>query len=111
MLLAPKELAKKWHLSEQARVALRTSTIGGQWSQARLHKHGYATDNWCQYCRDCPGTVHHRLWVCPLLQQETEAAVDAGIIQAARASPHNGLLFTRGLMPRGALPAVPPPAT
>eukprot|EP00959_Pyramimonas_sp_CCMP1952_P067496 1408953-Pyramimonas_sp.AAC.1 len=59
---------------------------------------------------DCPGTVHHRLWSCPLLQQEGEAAVDADTIQADRASPHNDLLFTRGLMPRDALPAIPPPA-
>eukprot|EP00959_Pyramimonas_sp_CCMP1952_P081187 1696028-Pyramimonas_sp.AAC.1 len=84
MLLAPKEPAKKWNLSEQARAALRTSIIGGQWTQARLHKHGYATDDICQYCMECPGTAHHRLWRCPLLRQEREAAVDADIIQAAQ---------------------------
>ena len=96
-------------MSEQARAALRTTIIGGQWSQARLHKYGYATDEVCQHCRDCPGTLHHRLWCCPLLRQEREAAVDGEIIQAARASPTNDLLFTRALMPRDALPVIPSP--
>eukprot|EP00959_Pyramimonas_sp_CCMP1952_P366537 7676761-Pyramimonas_sp.AAC.1 len=80
---APRKLANKWDPSEQARAALRHAIIGGQWSQAKLKQYessGYAT---CQRCLDCPGTLHHRLWPGPLLQQKRGAAVSADIIQAA----------------------------
>eukprot|EP00959_Pyramimonas_sp_CCMP1952_P289207 6048623-Pyramimonas_sp.AAC.1 len=110
LLLAPKQLAKKWHIGDQSRAALRSTIIGGQWSQARLNQYGYASDGVCQYCLDCPGTLHHRLWCCPMLQQEREEAVDSEVIQAARAAPQSDLMFTRALMPRDALPRISAPS-
>eukprot|EP00959_Pyramimonas_sp_CCMP1952_P111232 2327028-Pyramimonas_sp.AAC.1 len=36
------------------------------------------------------GTLHHRLWFCPSLEEERSRAADAGITEEARAaSPHD----------------------
>ena len=43
---------------------LRSTVIGGQWPQARLHQAGLSTTAACQVC-GAHGTLGHRLYDCP----------------------------------------------
>eukprot|EP00959_Pyramimonas_sp_CCMP1952_P119903 2507058-Pyramimonas_sp.AAC.1 len=55
------------------------------------------------------GTLHHRLWFCPRLEEARTRAVDPDIVEEARRADPADLFFTRGLLPRDCLPVVPPP--
>eukprot|EP00959_Pyramimonas_sp_CCMP1952_P417613 8749544-Pyramimonas_sp.AAC.1 len=115
-------------MSLRAQAALRSTVIGGQWTQWRLFQHGYTNHGCCLQrmptldtlapeveeddrrgqaslaesatCLRLPpvppeetgeevqdevkGTLHHRLWFCPRLEEARTRAVDPDIIEEAR---------------------------
>eukprot|EP00959_Pyramimonas_sp_CCMP1952_P282843 5912495-Pyramimonas_sp.AAC.1 len=67
--------AKRWVLDLLARAALRTAVLGGHFSQQRLYQYAYATSPHCLRCWGTLGTLHHRYWCCPTLDDMRERAV------------------------------------
>ncbi|CAK0801166.1 unnamed protein product, partial [Prorocentrum cordatum] len=50
-LFADAETRARWRMSQVAIACLRSTVIGGQWSQQRLFQHRYAESSECQACR------------------------------------------------------------
>eukprot|EP00959_Pyramimonas_sp_CCMP1952_P440216 9216142-Pyramimonas_sp.AAC.1 len=42
-----------------------TVVSGGQWTRERQRAQGYAAEPLCRRCGREPGTLLHRVWLCP----------------------------------------------
>eukprot|EP00959_Pyramimonas_sp_CCMP1952_P080734 1686897-Pyramimonas_sp.AAC.1 len=92
MMNVPED-ATTWNLSPQARGALRSTVIGAQWSQLRLHKMGYSDTSSCQRCGQT-GDLHHRFWKCSYHSEARSRAVDEELVEMAKRSHVADPFFT-----------------
>ena len=95
-----------WGPSERSQ--LRSAIVGGQWTQARLHRAGCADSPLCTLCGDANGTMAHRLWFCdrPILASARVRHVPQDVINRALAEILDGKLarWERALFPVPELP-------
>ena len=105
-----KQAIKHFHSKEEWAEAggPRSTVIGAQWPEARLHAAGLSPNDLCQRCLECPGTLLHRHLESQKVAPETVPPMIQqlqGKLGGATRLPE--LLLSRGLcpLPTGTLPA------
>ena len=92
------------HWSPENQGSALATAAGAVWPQARLFAAGLVADPVCRACRAAPGTLQHRLYLCPVTAtSRAEALAEATALAVAAA--HDGHpLSCRGLLPVSMIP-------
>eukprot|EP00959_Pyramimonas_sp_CCMP1952_P458645 9476959-Pyramimonas_sp.AAC.1 len=62
-------------------------TCQGLWPLARARAAGYDIPDLCPLCHAPGDTVFHRLWSCPVVEEERGAIADEHVLAAVRNDP------------------------
>jgi hypothetical protein len=91
----------------QQQGALACAASGGLWLQQRLCEAGLSEQATCVACGGAPGTLKHRLYLCPALHAWRSQSVSDDVLARAIAAEEDHPLWCRGILPCAMLPVLP----
>ena len=97
-----KKFLKNKKYTPQEKGIVRAAVAGALWPQVRLRRTGVLVDKNCKLCGAAEDTLHHRLWCCPVVEEERVRLVPAACLERGKLAPPTAALYSRGLMQRPA---------
>jgi hypothetical protein len=92
-------LKKILRAKPQGSKVLRSTVVGTQWTQARLHAIGRAESENCKWCSQSPGTLVHRHCACVAVEKDRAMHFGISKIEGIRRTEPSDIEWARCLAP------------